>query len=151
MEELDFKGLLDQRKDFPRGEKGILGHIGTVQTLLSLIFNEPILIRMVGQGAKDGNIIRMVDLMAGDVMVASATSEIPQALNRKDVLQQVKDGKLGLGQIVVTNCIPNKRILIDVARDKSSFWRTYVISGPSLCFKIKEMFLREPFHKVGWL
>ena len=43
MEELDFQALLDtfRSNGFQAGERAILGHFGTVQTLLTLIFNVP--------------------------------------------------------------------------------------------------------------
>jgi len=156
MEELDFQGLLDyfKQKGFQRGEQVILGNFGTVQTLLSLIFETPVNVYDIEMKEKNGDIIRQVNLKAepgGQVLVAQATSRIPVDRNRSDVLQAITSGKLGLGQIVVTNQIPNRRILQEVGRNKEAFWRTYTIEGPDLFLEIHEHFPREPYEKVGWI
>jgi len=169
MEELDFQGLLDhfREKGFQKGEQVILGNFGTVQTLLSLIFETPVNVCDIKMEEKNGDIIRMVNLKAGpglfrhlrshgwepagQLLVAQATSRIPIDRNSFDVLHSITSGKLGLGQIVVTYQIPNRRILQEVGRNKEAFWRTYTIEGPDLFLEIHEHFPREPFEKVGWI
>ena len=156
MEELDFQGLLDhfKQKGFQRGEQVILGHFGTVQTLLSLIFETPVNVCDIEMEEKNGDIIRRVNLKVGpddQLLVCHATSRIPVDRNRSDVLQAITSGKLGLGQIVVTNQIPNRRILQEVGRNKEAFWRAYTIEGPNLFLEIHEQFPREPFENVGWI
>lgn len=153
MEELDFQGLLDHFKNhgFQRGEQVILGHFGTVQTLLSLIFGKPANIKLVDQRRLTGVISRQVELRAGDTLVGYANTRIPKDLNRDDVFTDIVAGRLGLGQIVVTREIPNKRNLLEVGRDKHAFWRRYTIEGPQLFLEISEYFPREPFEAVGWL
>lgn len=157
MEELDFQGLLDQfnSKGFQRGEQVILGHFGTVQTLLSLIFGVPVNVRDIQmeeqEGGEEGAIIRRVKLMANNRVVCEATSNIPVERNRFDVVHDITSGKLGLGQIVVVNEVPNKRVLLEVGRDTDAFWRTYAIEGPDLYIKIHEHFPRKPFEEVGWI
>ncbi|KKM94729.1 hypothetical protein LCGC14_1195410 [marine sediment metagenome] len=153
MEELDFQGLLDQfsAEGFERGEQVILGHFGTVQTLLSLIFGEPVKVHLVGQKVQDNEILRSVHLVTCSEIVCYATTHIPWEKNRPDVRSDISAGALGLGQIVVTHQIPNKRNLVDVGRNGNAFWRTYTIEGPQLFLQIREHFPREPFEKVGWL
>ena len=153
MEELDFQSLLDQFRDnaFQRGEQVILGHFGTVQTLLSLIFGKPVNVKLTGQREENGTIMRQVQLCCGDEVTCWANTVIPKELNRKDVLKDIIAGSLGLGQIVFLRQIPNRRNLIEVGRDEVAFWRTYVIEGPRLHLKIHEYFPREPFEKVGWI
>jgi len=156
MEELDFKGLLDHftKKGFQRGEQVILGHFGTVQTLLSLIFEEPCNVYDIRMDEKDGEIVRTINLRAGgpdEVVVCEAMSHIPIDRNRFDVVHDITSGKLGLGQIVVVHEIPNHRVLSEVGHDNKAFWRTYVIEGPNLIIEIHEHFPREPFEKVGWI
>ncbi len=153
MEELDFQGLLDHftEKGFLKGEQVILGHFGTVQTLLSLIFEKPVNVRLTDQKEQEGAIIRSVNLMCEDTIVAYATTYIPKERNRPEVLFDISAGKLGLGQIVVTHQIPNKRNLINLGRNKVAFWRTYTIEGPQLFLDINEYFPREPFEAIGWL
>lgn len=153
MEELNFKALLDHFTDneFQRGEQVILGHFGTVQTLLSLVFGEPANIRLINQREEDGLILRQVELRCGETIVGYAVTHIPKARNREDVLSDILTGRLGLGQIVVVHEIPSRRNLVDVGRNKHAFWRTYTIEGPQLFLEIHEYFPREPFEAVGWL
>ncbi len=160
MEELDFQGLLDRfNKDgFQRGERVILGHFGTVQTLLSLILDEPVTVRLRDQHETPSAISRCVDLMASDMAVCHAASVIPKALNHPDVYTNVLSGKLGLGQIVIKLGIANTRSLLTVGRDAVTFSRRYLISGgggiapgPKLHMEIEEVFPRSPFVIAGWL
>lgn len=153
MEELDFQGLLNVFKEnhFERGERVILGHFGTVQLLLSLIFDTPVLVHMIGQHKEERVIVRQIILMSGDKEVCFATSRIQLAENSPSVVMAVEEGKLGLGQIVVTQQIPSRRILKKVERDEATFSRLYEIVGPGLYFEIHEQFPRQPFVDVGWL
>ena len=159
MEELDFKGLLGHfaRLGFQREEQVILGHFGTVQTLLSLIFGEPVNVRLKGQEERDGEINRVVELVCGEdkggrmsPIVCFASTRIPVVKTTPEVLQDISDGSLGLGQIVRKHDIPNRRYLATVGRDSKCFWRTYSIEGPDLFLKITEVFPRERFEKIGW-
>jgi len=152
MEELDFRGLLDHftSQGFQREEQVILGHFGTVQTLLSLIFGDPVNVRLTDQKEKDGEIARSVNLVCGDTIVCFASTRIPVARNQGEVLSDISAGSLGLGQIVFKRQIPHRRELVEVGRDRTGFWRTYTIEGPGLFLTISEYFPREPFEKIGW-
>jgi len=153
MEELDFQGLLDQfnTQGFERGEQVVLGHFGTVQTLLSLIFGEPVRVRLVDQQYRDGDILRTVHLVCGAGAVCHATTRIPLAKNRPDILRDIASGRLGLGQIVAVHQVPSRRDLADVGRSHHAFWRSYTIEGPELRLEIYECFPRQPFEEAGWL
>ncbi len=157
MEELDFQGLLDQfnAAGLERGEQVILGHFGTVQTLLSLIFREPVKVKLLEQESRDNEseneILRSVHLLCEIGIVCYATTHIPLERNHPDVLADISAGTLGLGQIVVMHEIPNKRVLASVGRNPHAFWRRYTIEGPELLLQIHEYFPREPFEEVGWL
>ena len=153
MEELDVQGLLDRfgQDGFQKGEQIILANFGTNQTLLSLIFGVPNRIQLIDQREEAGAIIRQVYLICGDTTVCYANTKIPVAKNRNDVLLDISVGILGLGQIVVGHNLPNKRTLMDIGRDRSGFWRTYVIEGPELNLEIHEYFPRAPFEEVGWI
>ena len=153
MEELDFQGLLDHfnSQGFQKSEQVILGHFGTVQTLLSLIFNLPVNVRDIEMDEEAGVIIRSVKLVVGDTVIGRAPSHIPREKNREDVLEDITSGRLGLGQVVVIQQIPNRRILGEVGKDKTAFWRTYTIEGPELFIEIHEHFYRKPLEEVGWL
>ena len=153
MEELDFQALLDRfhRDGFTRGEKVILSNFGTNQTLLSVIFDKPSHLRLIDQKEVDGIINRAVNLVYGDTVCCIANTVIPRDRNRDDIILDITAGHLGLGQIIVTHNLPNRRLLLDVGRDQVSFWRTYAIEGPEIYLKIHEFFPRKPFEEVGWI
>ncbi len=153
MEELDFQGLLDKfnTDGFQKGEQIILANFGTNQTLLSLIFQTPVNIKLINQREEGGVILRQVELRTADTLTAYATTHIPKSRNRGDVLLDITAGKMGLGQIVVIHNLPNRRSLVNVGRDKAAFWRTYTIEGPELFLEIHEHFPREPFEAIGWI
>jgi chorismate-pyruvate lyase len=152
VEELDFKGMLDmfQQKGFTRAEQFLLANFGTNQTALSICFQEPNRLQLVDQKEEDGELVRTVNLYCGDDLVCIAVSHIPIERNLPEVISDVASGSLGLGQIVVTHNLPNHRTLLEVGRDKASFWRTYAIEGRDVYMKIHEHFPRKPFLKVGW-
>jgi len=153
VEELDFDVLLNRfRQDgFTRGEKVILANFGTNQTLLSLIFDQPCRLQLIGQGEKEGLIHRLVHLWYGDVLACIANTTIPRARNREDAVFDILSGRLGLGQIVVVHNLPNRRKLLEIGRDAATFWRTYAIEGPEVYMEIHEHFPRKPFIDVGWV
>lgn len=152
MEELDFQALLDRFNGdgFPRGEQVVLANFGTNQTLLSLIFQKPTNVKNITIREENSEIIRDVDLVAGDLVVCHATTHIPVARNSFDVVKEVAAGRLGLGQIIITHNLPTKRVLVDVGHDDEAFWRTYTIEGPDVFFEIYEHYPRQPFIDVGW-
>jgi len=156
MEELDLKALLERfdKGGYKRGEQIILANFGTNQTLLTLIFNTPCNVHDIKMDETEGEINRTVNIRAESrdyEIVCQAESHIPIDRNRPDIVRQITDGQLGLGQIVVTNEIPNKRVLTKIGRHNKAFWRTYNIEGPGLYIVIREYFPREPFEKVGWI
>lgn len=154
MEELDIRAMLDKFKSggFEKGEQVILGHFGTVQTLLSIIFGEPVDVHLVTQESQKGVIHRLVHLMAGRLIVAVANSLIPLECNdHGTIITDVINGHLGLGQIVMQYQVSTRRVLIDLGRERHTFWRTYTILGRGVHFEITEHFQRETFEAVGWL
>lgn len=152
MEEMDFKGLLDrfQAGGFTRGEAVILANFGTNQTLLSIIYGKPCRLRLGDQGLQDGVIHRQTFQYFGDIMGCLANTTLPVDRNRKEVIDLVFSGDIGLGQIVVKLNIPNHRDLLEIGRDRLNFWRRYAIIGPELYMEIYEHFSRLPLLAVGW-
>lgn len=147
-------------KGFQRGERILLGHRGTVQTLLALILDSPVHVRLLGQhdrsvwreGRREGQIVRSVDLLTTGGVVCHAVSHIPLGeSNRPEVINDIRDGRLGLAQIVSKYRIPSQRSISAVGRYSHWFWRVYNIEGPSLSLRVFEAFPRAPFVAVGWL
>jgi len=153
MEELDFKALLERfgKDGYTRGEQVILANYGTNQTLLTLIFGTPCQVKVIVQKDRGDDYIRNVHLICDGEIVCHASTVIPKARNRPDILEDILAKKLGLGQIVVTHSIPNRRTLLDIGHDRTAFWRTYAIEGPDLYLEITERFPMAPFVREGWM
>ncbi len=167
MEETDSKALLGVLIDnkFEPGERVLLGHTGTVQTLLSLVFGHPVEVRVRGQQEEKTNfagatqpagqaphLLRSVELLAAGQVVCHAVSRIPVGgINLPEFISDVYAGKLGLGQIINKLRIPHERRVIEVGRDATSFWRSYRIFGANLELQILESFPRTPFVDIGWI
>lgn len=150
MEDLELKNLLETLKDFDRGEQVVLGQFGTLQTLLSLVFGQQVVVRLIDQHEEEGTIIRQVQIMAGDCLLCCAISRIPKSRNRDDVIHDISSGQLGLGQIIARYQLSTWYSLTGVGRDRSAFWRAYTIEGPEVYVQIKETFRREAFEAIGW-
>lgn len=163
MEELDIPGALERLRPYGLGpiERVLAGHTGTVQLLLSLLFNEPVDVVLIGQREIESRheIQREVSLKLRhrETEVCRAISSIDLERNSQVVLQYIREGRLGLGQIAVTCNVPIKRTIntIDVTEDQIS--REYTMEGLEpgrlfihLHFEITEMFPREMFLKEGF-
>lgn len=167
MEEIDAGDLLDifALHRFELGERVILGHLGTVQTLLGLIFAAPVSVRVIechreaaqvtpapSETMVEERLTRKVELVAGGKVACNASSLIPLgSSNRPDFIRDVEAGEAGLGQLIVKHRIPATRLLHSVGRDPEGFWRHYSITGPGLNLEIREFFPRQPFVEAGWL
>ena len=163
MEELDIPGALERLKEAPGAyhypltpiERVLAGHTGTVQLLLSLLFNEPVDVVLIGQTEIESRreIHREVSLKLLDSKIEAcrAVSIIDLNRNAPLVVAQIREGQLGLGQIAVKYNVPTARTInsIEVTRDKIS--REYTLESvglgqeQQLHFTIMEMFPREVF------
>lgn len=153
VEELHIDRLLKEfnGSGFETGERVILGHFGTVQTLLSLILNEPVQVVVIDQLKSKGIFSRQVHIRVKESVICEAVSKIPVLGNRPEVIEDVTNGQLGLGQIIAKHDIKHTRKIKEIGRDNLNFWRTYNITGPVVKMEIREFFYREPFRKIGWL
>lgn len=155
VEELHVEQLLKEFNGggFEIGERVILGHFGTVQTLLALILNTPIEVKVMVQNATaaSGQISRQVNLVAKDQLICEASSIIPVKGNRPEVIEDICQGQMGLGQIIAKYELKHTRRIKEIGRDHLNFWRTYEINGPVVNMEIHEFFYKRPFFLVGWL
>ena len=152
MEELDIPAALERLKPYGLSpiERVLAGHTGTVQLLLSLLFDEPVDVVLIGQNEIKARheIHREVGLRLrhSDVEVCRAVSIIDLDRNSDLILDRIREGQLGLGQIAVTYSMPIRRTinLIEVTKDQIT--REYTMEGASepevLHFVITEMFPR---------
>lgn len=158
LEEMNIPGLLEHfaKDGFSRGERILLSNSGTVVTLLAVIFNRPIEVRLRDQAEKDGIMTRRVELVKiekgkKETPVASALSRIPIGKNNPEVVDDIVAGRLGLGHILVKHQLSTRRLLMEVSRTAEMFWRTYQIVGAGVDMTITEYFPREVFEDAGFV
>lgn len=151
VEELNVEQLLKEFNGggFEIGERVILGHFGTVQTLLALILNTPVEVKIIEQDSNP-DIFRQVHIVA-DELICEAMSRIPLLGNKTEVINDVIEGQLGLGQIIAKHELKHTRKIMEIGRDHLNFWRKYQIVGPMIEMEIYEYFYKRPFMKIGWL
>ena len=104
MEELNIPEVLGRLEPYRLGpvERVLAAHTGTVQLLLSLYFGSPVDVTLVEQSEKLGEIQRRVSLVVRCTCKEAcfARSVIPLSANKSEVLVDVRQGRLGIGQIV---------------------------------------------------
>ena len=155
MEDLNLNHLLDSLKPYNLGpmERILIGHSGTVQLLLSLFFNKPVLVKVVRQQQVGDEIEREVNLVIQDteLIVGKALSFIPISENSSAVIDLVNGKNYGLGQIASYLKVSTIRALKNVGVTDETIERTYTMTGTSfvhvspvnLKFRITESFPRE--------
>lgn len=140
-------------------ERVVLANDGTVQSLLSVIFRVPIKVEVISQLELFNNIYRWVKLVANyntmEQMVALAMSVIPIEGNSKDFIDGLKEGKLGIGQLLSSLGFVTKRDILGFYSDSMTFARVYRIVGNKIkedakCdLLITEIFPKEIYKKVN--
>ncbi|MDP3063784.1 MAG: hypothetical protein Q8O40_11345 [Chloroflexota bacterium] len=158
MEEMDLKALVEKFKDkqFSLMERLILSNDGTNVTLLSVIFQTPIQVRVVDQIEHPDRIVRLVYLETENLVVGKARSTIlvgsvpggNTPANSPEVLGLVREKALGLGHIATRLGIRTERTLVSFGADELSFWRTYQMVGEGLWYQIQEWFPRAIYNGV---
>ena len=150
MEELNIPAVLERLKPYGLGpiERVLAAHTGTVQLLLSLYFGSPVDVTLVEQAEEMGEIRRRVSLVVRrtDQEACFARSVIPLSANSKEVLADVRDGVLGIGQIAVKHRIPTERRIREVNVSSSQISRKYIMQGPGLYYVVTEVFPRELYR-----
>ncbi len=126
MEELDIRKLLDKVKDFNLIERIILSHDGTIQTLLSVLINKEVKVNVVHQEVFDDMIVRFVELVTNDDILALAKSVIKT--NIDEIKNDILLGKLGLGQILKKYKIFYTREFVGVKKYNEMLVRVYKLN-----------------------
>lgn len=149
-EELHIEKLLRRLSpyDLTQWERVLIGHTGTVQLLLSLFFGHPVDAVVQEQREADVAILRRTNLVVSslDIIACRAHSYIPIEQNSGEILQMIKDGKLGLGQIISSLELTTKRQIRDIRVMDDTVERTYEMTGPNYYFQITESFPRGLFR-----
>ena len=150
MEELDIAGVLAKLKPYNLSpfERVLAAHTGTVQLLLSLYFGAPVDVTLVEQSEELGEIRRQVSLVVRCTSQEAcfARSTIPLSVNSREVLADVREGKLGIGQIAVKHRIPTERRIREITVTYSQIARKYVMQGPGLYYAVTEVFPRDLYR-----
>lgn len=155
-EELRIPEVLERLKEYSTLapiERVLAAHTGTVQLLLSLWWNEPVDVVLISQFEANGEIHRVVDLTCRNshLVAAHAESVIPIAANHPDVVEAVRAGELGLGQIAVKFGIEITRVLHEVQVSPAELSRFYSMKGVgffglSIHYEIRESFARVHYR-----
>lgn len=150
-EEVNLKDLVAKVADgYSLVERILLTTDGTVVSLLSVIFGEPVTVRVVDQARMKDHITRLVDLETRNLVVARARSTIPLEKNSAQVLEMVEARDIGLGHIAQALGIKTARTLDAVGRDGNECcWRTYRMEGEGLFYAITEWFPRGIYNGLA--
>lgn len=127
-------------------ERVILCNEGTVQTLLSVIFHEPISVQVISQLEFASVIVRWTKILNGSLTVCLAESVINKECTSSEFLSEIREKKLGLGQIIKAHKLNTERLLIGFYADDLIFARNYKIIGDSDII-LTEVFPREAYRK----
>lgn len=150
MEPLDIPWLLEKTQGFPPKLRPLMAVFGTLQGALSLLVGEEVTVRILGQKAAEfppspglpahSTVEREVELVAGDRVVATATSRIECTIAQQAYFQDIVAGKMGIGQLLTKHGINYQTQLLDCSQDGDVCWRTYKIEGPGVSITITEYF-----------
>jgi len=113
---------------------------GTLQGALSLLFGEEVWVRVVKQEATDRTVEREVELVAGDRVVATASSRIRCTIAQHASLSDILEGKMGIGQLLAKHGINYQTRLLGCSQGEDVCWRTYKVEGPGVAITIAETF-----------
>ncbi len=152
MEELDIPGALERLKPYSLSsiERVLTGHAGTVQWLLSLLFDEPVDVVLIRQHELDGQIHREVSLKLRyrEIEMCRAVSVIDLDLNAPLVLHHIREGRLGLGQIAVMYNVPIKRTINTIEVNQELITRQYTMEGDDPGHQILHYVITESFPRM---
>ena len=150
MEELNIPAVLERLAPYKLGsvERVLVAHTGTVQLLLSLYLGSPVDVTLVKQTEEMGEIRRRVSLVVRCTgqEACLARSVIPLSANKAEVLADIRDGQLGIGQIAVKHHISTERRIEDIDVTPTQISRKYVMQGPGLYYVVTEVFPRELYR-----
>ena len=154
-EELNIAAVLEGLKpyeDLNGIERILAAHTGTVQLLLSLLFGEEVVVVVLDQEERDGCAFRSVQLRTinTDILVCGAISIIDYQRCSGGVVVDVREGKLGLGQIAVKHEINTVRTITGLEVEPASIKRNYTMEGKGLYYEITEIFPRDLFRVARW-
>lgn len=139
----------------------LIANQGTVQTLLSVILNDPVDVKVLSQIETDGFIYRWSELSSRGKTVCFANSIIKVKSDNFEIvpgiLNGIRDKKFGIGQLLSSfnrNDISTHRELVNAGITDFFIWRIYNIKGIhidkyGIDITITELFLKNIINNVN--
>ena len=138
-EYIEVAQTLDKVKDFTPLQRILLTATGTLQGVLSAYFGQQVRVVVRKQAVEDRWVVhRVADLMAGELVVCHADSQITLTLDK--VREELLAKQKGIGQILEALGIRPEFRLLEVGRGDGDFWRVYKLEGPGVVYRITETF-----------
>ena len=140
-------GLL-RKYDLSPMERVVLGHTGTVQHFLGILFNEPVAVEMISQREAGRRFHRKSHLFlkSNGVVVCYAHSMIVYKEDvRQGAIEDVRAGILGIGHIASRHGIPMSRMIEDFSVGQHFVSRLYSMESQDLSYLINETYPRDLF------
>ncbi|MBE43965.1 MAG: DUF98 domain-containing protein [Thaumarchaeota archaeon] len=123
--------------------KILLVEIGTVEQILSVLFDSPVTVEVKKQVINDYKIEREVILRVNNKDLVHATTEIDVRTIPSGVVADIKEGKLGIGTIIANHKLETFRMIVEVGYDstRNIMYRVYeILYGAEPRFRISEEF-----------
>lgn len=126
-----------------KSHKILLSEIGTVEQVLSILLDAPVRVEVRRQEIKDYKIEREVVLRANEQDLIRAITEIDVRAMPSGVVADIKEGKLGIGTILIKHKLETFRRIVEVGYDstRNIVYRVYeILYGAEPKFRIREEF-----------
>ena len=150
---MGYKRILEIAKDlegklgiqFSKAQKLLLLERGTLEGLLTVLQGNPISVRVIKQGFVERTFVRNVILVDSKTNEDLVEAESIVFLDRLDVevADDLREGRLGIGEIMAKHEKESRREFVEVGFDEklNSFYRVYDIHVRGKpWFRIKEVF-----------
>jgi len=155
VEELGLEKLLkefDERPALTPLHRVILASTSTVQTMLSVIFMEKVVAKLIIQKSIGNVDVRWVRLVIEDTgqVVCLAESVIPHDTNHQEFIEELREGNPGgIGMIIARRKILTDRKILGIYVDENIFSRAYQLIGTGVDITIEEVFPKAVFVDAG--
>ncbi len=147
-------------------ERLLLAEVGTVEQLLSILVDEPVSIKVLGQkeDSRHNIIERRVNILTANSILMDAESRIRVDVLPEAVIQDIRARRLGIGSIIVKHRLETFRRIVEIGccyskvrdgskdRDASTVYRLYEIVYAGVdAFAIKEEFISDVIRRFASL
>jgi chorismate-pyruvate lyase len=126
-----------------KSHKILLAEIGTLEQVLSIIVDAPVTVEVKRQIINNYKIEREVILRAKGNDLVRAITEIDVRAMPSGVVADIKEGKMGIGTILMNHKLETFRRIVEIGYDstRNIVYRVYeILYGAEPRFRIKEEF-----------